>query len=450
MAQIGAVIGREFAYAHLSALTSLKGEALSAAIRELLRAELVHEGGPSRSTYVFKHALIQDAAYSTLVIARRQQLHAQCADILQELSPEIREVQPELLAHHYTEAGKHEQAVGFWLKAGRRAAKRSANLEAIAHLRHGVRLVEHVQNPDRRAEIELALQVELGGPLIATKGYAADDTIATWERARALAEERRDDHQLLRTLYGLWAARVSLGETRVALGISDRIIAVGRQVGNDGAEIVGHRVRGLTLHTLGDQAAAREELEGALAAYDPQRHAGLAFEFGQDARIAATSILSTVLWLQGYPERARQTSIANAEAALALRHTNSLAYALAYGAGMVAMLRCDEAETLRLGEQLVTLATKHHLHLWKAYGEAYKGWALARVGDRTEAVAMLVDAMKGFAGPAPGFTSLWFPASLPMRWAARAVTRKRGSGWMTPWRRRSAARRCGACPSCCA
>ena len=402
LAQIGAVFGREFGYAHLSALTSLQGEALNVAIRELLHSELVHERGPSRSTYVFKHALIQDVAYSTLVTARRQQLHAQCADILQELSPEIRELQPEALAHHYTEAGKHEHAVGFWLKAGRRAAERSANLEAIAHLRHGLRLLEHIHNPDRRSEIELALQVELGGPLIATEGYAADDTIATWERARALAEERGDHHQLLRALYGLWAARCTLGQTRVALRISDRIIATGQQVGDEGGEIVGHRVRGLTLHTLGDQAAAREELEGALAAYDPERHAHLAFEFSQDVRIAATSILSTVLWLQGYPERARVTSTANAEAALAQRHTNSLAYALAYGAGMVAMLRCDEAEALRLGEQLIALASKHHLHLWKAYGEAYKGWALARVGDRAQAVAMLVDAIKGFARAGSG------------------------------------------------
>ena len=401
LAQIGAVIGREFAHAHLSALTTLKGEALNAAIRELLQAELVHERGPSRSTYVFKHALIQDAAYSTLVIARRQLLHAQCANILQELSPEIRDLQPELLAHHYTEAGKHEQAVEFWLKAGRRAAERSANLEAIAHLRRGVELVQYIQS-SRKAELELALQVELGVPLIATEGYAADGTIEAWERARALAEECRDHHQLLRTLYGLWAARVSMGETRQALGISDRIVAIGRQIGDDGGQIVGLRVRGLTVHAMGDQAAARTELESALAAYDPQRHAGLAFEFGQDVRIAATSILSTVLWLQGYPEQARQTSIANVEAAAALRHTNSLAYSLAYGAGMVAMLRYDEAETLRLGEQLVTLATKHHLHLWQAYGEAYKGWALAQAGDRTEAVSMLDDAMKRFARAGTG------------------------------------------------
>jgi predicted ATPase len=206
----------------------------------------------------------------------------------------------------------------------------------------------------------------------------------------------------LRTLYGLWAARVSMGETRQALGISDRIIAIGRQVGDDGAEIVGLRVRGLTVHALGDQVAARTELERALAAYDPERHAGLAFEFGQDVRIAATSILSTVLWLQGYPERARQTSIANADAAAALRHTNSQAYSLAYGAGLVAMLRCDEAEALRLGDQLLALATKHHLHLWRAYGHAYKGWALAQAGDRTEAVPMLDEAMKGFARAGSG------------------------------------------------
>jgi predicted ATPase/class 3 adenylate cyclase len=408
LAQIGAVIGREFAHAHLSALTTLQGEALDAAIRELLRAELVHERGPSRPTYVFKHALIQDAAYSTLVIARRQQLHAQCAAILQELSPEIGDLQPELLAHHYTEAGRHELAVEFWLKAGRRAAERSANVEAIAHLRHGVRLVEHIPDPERRAELELALQVELGVPLIATRGYAAQDTMAAWERARALAEQRGDHHQLLRTLYGLWAARCSLGETRVALGISERIIEIGRQIGHDGAEIVGHRVRGLTVHALGDQDAARAELEGALAAYDPQRHAGLGFQFGQDARIAATSILSTVLWLQGYPERARLTSIANVEAAQSLRHSNSLAYALAYGACIVALLRCDEAETMRLGEQLVTLATRHHLHLWRAYGEAYKGWALARIGDPAEGVAMLEEAMKGFARAGSG---LYEPAA---------------------------------------
>ena len=398
LAQIGAVIGREFAFSHLSALATLKGDALDAAIHELLRADLVHQRGPAhRATYVFKHALIQDAAYSTLVIARRQQLHGQCAAILLELSPELAEQQPELLAHHYTHAGKAEEAVLYWLKAGRRAAERSANIEAIAHLRHGIALVPGIADADRRSELELRLQVELGVPQIATEGYAAPATLAAWERARALAEQRGEHRQLVRSLYGLWAARVSMGEPRTALGLADRILDIGEQLGDDGVEIVGHRVRALTVHAMGDLAPARAELETALAVYSPERHARLGFEFGQDPRIAATAILSTVLWSQGYPDQAVRVSQENVERAAAGAHTNSLAYALAYGACLVAMLRGDAAATLQLADRLVTFATQHHLFLWKSYGDAYKGWALARQGDASEGVRVLDDALVGIA-----------------------------------------------------
>jgi hypothetical protein len=170
LAQIGAVIGREFAFAHLSALAPVKGDALRAALGELLRAELIHQRrGAREGTYAFKHALIQEAAYSTLVSVRRQQLHAQCAAILRELSPEMEEQQPELLAHHYTGAGNTEEAITYWLRAGRRAAERSANVEAVAHLRHGLQLVPALADPARRNEIELRLQLEMGGPLIGRK-----------------------------------------------------------------------------------------------------------------------------------------------------------------------------------------------------------------------------------------------------------------------------------------
>ncbi len=149
LAQIGAVIGREFALSHLSALAPVKGDVLHAALHDLIRTELIHEcETTTESTYAFKHALIQDAAYSTLASARRQQLHAQCAAILRELSPEMEDQQPELLAHHYTGAGNTEEAVTYWLKAGRRAAERSANAEAVAHLRRGIELVPSMADPD--------------------------------------------------------------------------------------------------------------------------------------------------------------------------------------------------------------------------------------------------------------------------------------------------------------
>jgi predicted ATPase/class 3 adenylate cyclase len=397
LAQVGAVIGREFAFAHLSALASVKGDALHAALRDLLRTELVHQRGPANdATYVFKHALIQEAAYSTLLSARRQQLHAQCAAILQEISPQIAEQQPELLAHHYTEAGKTEEAVTHWMRAGRRAAERSANVEAVAHLRHGIHLIPGIADPLRRSEFELRSQLELGVPLIATEGYAAPVTLAAWERARALAEQRGEHRQLARTLYGLWAARASLGETRTALGLADRILEIGARIGDDGVEIVGHRVRALTVHVLGDLRAARAELEGVLALYAPERHSALRFEFGQDPRVAATAILSSVLWGLGHPGEAARMSLGNVERAAALGHANSLAYALAYGACLVAMLRGDPAETLRLANQLIEVATAHHLHLWKAYGDAYKGWALARQGDSAAVMPLLDGAFGDF------------------------------------------------------
>ncbi len=268
LAQIGAVIGREFAYAHLSAITSLKGADLTAAIEELLRAEVVHERGAAQHpTYVFKHALIQDAAYGTLVLTQRQKLHAQCAAMLIELSPETAERQPDLLAHHYTEAGQAEAAIPCWLKAGRNAARRSANIEAIAHLRQGLRIAPLVTDPAKRLSWELLLEAEMGVPLIATQGYAAPETIAAWKRVRTLAEQHGDDGQLARALYGLWAAHCSLGDVLGALDFSRRIVEIGERIGDDGVSIVGHRVRGLTLHVLGNQDGGRAELELVLAEY---------------------------------------------------------------------------------------------------------------------------------------------------------------------------------------
>jgi predicted ATPase len=202
-----------------------------------------------------------------------------------------------------------------------------------------------------------------------------------------------------------------MGETRSALDLAERIVTLGGQIGDDGVEIVGHRIHALTVHAMGDLSAARAELESVLAAYAPERHGRLGFQFGQDARIAATAILSTVLWGLGYPDHAIRTSTENAERALALKHTNSLAYSFAYGACIVAVLRGEEAEALRLAQRLIDLATEHRLHLWRSYGEAYKGWALARQGATGEAVSLLEGALAGFVRAGSG---LYWPLMLGM------------------------------------
>ncbi|HJS86447.1 MAG TPA: hypothetical protein VJ779_13400, partial [Acetobacteraceae bacterium] len=226
-------------------------------------------------------------------------------------------------------------------------------------------------------------------------GYAAPATIAAWERARVLAEQRGEHRQLARTLYGLWAARQSLGETRTALGTADRIIEIGTRIGDEGVQIVGHRVRALTVHALGDYEAARAELEELLA-LPLDRHSDLRFEFGQDPRIAATAIYSNVLWGMGHTDLAVRTSLQNVERAVALGHVNSLTYALAYGACLVAMLRGDTAEALRLSGQLMQVARNYHSPFWESYGKVYRGWALARQGEARLAVALLKSASEGF------------------------------------------------------
>jgi tetratricopeptide (TPR) repeat protein len=398
LAQVAAVIGREFSMDHLSALASSKGETLQAGIRELLRAELVHQrGGADRGTFIFKHALIQEAAYRTLIGARRQGLHARFAEFLLGLSTEFGETPPEVIAHHFTEAHQPERAIPYWLKAGQNAARRSANVEAIAHLRQGLQLIPQLADPAGQLACELRLQTEIGVPLIATHGYAAPETMVAWERTRALAEQLGEDAPLLRATYGLWAARMSAGQTRMALALSNRLIETGERTGDTGVRIVGLRVRGLTMHAMAEMPQARADLETAVSAYNPDQHSQLGLKFGQNPRMAANAILATVLWGEGRPNQARQLSLATVDEAVAFGHTNTLAYVLAYGACVVAMLRGDTAETERLADQLIAVARNNRLFLWEAYGEAYKGWAIRKApGQADEAMRLLERSRNGF------------------------------------------------------
>ncbi len=413
VAQVGSVLGREFSHEHLAELSDLPEDALRAALNQLLRAGLIHQRGPQRTCYVFKHALVQDAAYSTLTLERRQRLHARCAEILPRLSPDVSEAQPEVLARHFAKGGDPVRAAEHWLRAGQRAVersanaeavahltsglrmldseywletgqravKRSANAEAVAHLTSGLRMLDGVHDTRRRAELEIALQLELGTPLIATRGYGARETVQAWERAHALAKERGEHTQLVQALYGLWAVRVSLGRVREALPLAERVLEIATEVDDGSIALVGHRVRGVTLFFLGEVEAARTDLERAWRDYDPARDRALAFRFGQDQRVAALAVLSAVLWLQGAPEQAHQHALAALNEAEQLGHANTQAYALAYGACALAWMRRDTEELECLADRLILLSERHHLGFWRAYGLSYKGWALSQGDD---------------------------------------------------------------------
>jgi predicted ATPase len=205
IAQMGATIGRQFTYDLLQAVSQWDASTLQQELSRLVEAEIVYQRGlPPQSTYVFKHALIQDAAYESLLKSTRQQYHQRIAEVLEAQFPETAEAQPELVAHHYMEAGLIEQAVGYWQKAGQSAVQRSAHVEAISHLTKGLELLKMLPETLERTQHEVDIHIALGASLIATQGFAAPEVAQTYTYARQLCQHLEDPYQLFTVLRGLW------------------------------------------------------------------------------------------------------------------------------------------------------------------------------------------------------------------------------------------------------
>jgi predicted ATPase len=213
VAQLGATLGREFPYELLRAVSPLDEVTIEQALARLVEAELLYQRGvPPRATYIFRHALIQEAAYQSLLKSTRQRHHQQVARVLEERFPETAETQPEVLAHHYTEAGLSEQAIPYWQQAGERALQRSTYVEAISHLNSGLAVLKTLPDTSHRARQELDLQIALGQALIATKGQAAAEVGLAYSRARELCQQVEETALLFRVLYGLYNFHVVRAE----------------------------------------------------------------------------------------------------------------------------------------------------------------------------------------------------------------------------------------------
>jgi len=414
LAQVGSVIGREFSRAAVAALSSQDAGALDGALQQLVAAGLVHQHQrPAGAAYTFKHALVQEAAYGTLLLSRRQHLHARCAEALQAIAPELAEREPEVLARHYTEAGFAERAAGLWLTAGWRAAERSANLEAIGHLRKGLAVLADVPAGEGRDRHELLLQIGLSVPLMACRGYAAPETGEAFQRASELAEQLGDNVQRARAFYGLFAYHFSLGENRVAEALAARLLRLATEMGDRDVAALGHRTLGTSRYVLGDQAAGRAEIEASLRPHDTASRHPLVHRFGQDHRAAGLATLAIVQWIEGQPDMAWQTSLAGLEAARESGHANSLGHALTYGACPVAILRGDWERAERLVGTLLDHAREHRLGLWHASALAYRGEVLAERGAFAAAIA-------DFRAGLLGFQSVVSTVRLPAHLAAFA------------------------------
>ena len=303
VAQYAAVIGRQFSYELLEAVSQLDPATLQRELGRLVAVELLYQRGlPPQPTYAFKHALIQDAAYESLLKSTRQQYHQRIAQVLEAQFPETAEAQPELLAHHYTEAGLAEKAVPYWHHAGQSAAKRSAHMEAIVHLRQGLALLETLPETPQYLQREVGMHIALGASLSVTKGTGAPEVEQTYLRAQRLCEHLEDPYQHFPVLHGLWHYYNVRAEYQMAYALGEQLLTLAQQVREASMLCSAHRALGTTLFYLGAVATAHTHCTQGIALYDPQQHRASASLHGADA-MTCHSYVARTLWYLGYPDQ---------------------------------------------------------------------------------------------------------------------------------------------------
>jgi predicted ATPase/class 3 adenylate cyclase len=411
VAQIGAVVGREFSYELLNTVAGLPGEKLEEALGQLVRSELIFcRGEVPQAVYTFKHALVRDAAYSGLLKSRRAALHATIADAFEQRFPEIVEAQPETLAHHLTEAGLFEKALGYWLRAGKKAAMRSANLEAIAHAQRGIEVSGHLAEGARKDRVELDFQLALGPCLIATQGPASNKAMATFARARELCERLGDPPEQLQVMFWLTTASVIRGELPLAQETIAALLHLAEARGDRPALLNAMRGQAMIRLFMGRLTAAREVIERAVEAFDASSEEDrlAARAAGQDAGVADLALMSWALWLLGHADTAITRMAAALARADAISHPHSQAYACYY-ASILHALRGELSTAQGHAERCLTLSEEHGFRQWRGLAHAIRGICATLLDPSSRALEEIRDALDEYrgAGYQLGITALY-------------------------------------------
>jgi predicted ATPase len=389
IAQLGATIGRQFSYALLQAVAQLNDRTLQDELHRLVEAEIVYQRGvPPQATYTFKHALIQDAAYESLLKSTRQQYHQRIAQVLEARFPETAEGHPELLAHHCTEAGLIEQAVGYWHKAGQRASERSAHVEAIAHLRQGLALLQTLPETPEHTRREVDMHIVRGASLIATQGPAAPEVEQTYLHAQHLCERLEAPPQLFPIVRGLWNYYQVHAEYQTAQALAAQLLTLAQQAQAPAMLLAAYRAVGTTSFSLGAVATAHTYFTQGMAIYDHQQHRAAAFLHGEDAGVMCDCFAARALWYLGYPDQALARSQEALSLAQQIAHPYSLGFAL-NGAAMFHQLRHEGRAVQEHAEATISLATAQGFPHWRARGVVLRGWALVQQGQVKEGIEQI-------------------------------------------------------------
>jgi class 3 adenylate cyclase/tetratricopeptide (TPR) repeat protein len=395
VAQIGACLGREFDHELLSAVVPLAEAELQAAVDQLVAAELIFRRGvPPATTYMFKHALVRDAAYESLLRMRRQALHARIAGAIEARFAQRIEAQPELVARHFSEAGLPEKAIGYWLQAGRLAAARSANVEAIAHLRAGLACVQGLPAGAVRSGLELSLQLALGGPLLATKGFASSEVEAAYRHAQDLSRELGNDTDLFTALRGLGYVHHVRGDLRQSMKEYPEAIKLARRIGAPALLMQAYHFAGVSTFHLGAFQTARDWLQRSLKAGDPggRYHSE---SYGINMGVFCHAYIGHCDWHLGYPDRAMKAAEQALSLAREVSHPFSIALALAYLA-MLHQFRRDPESALEAAEQARAICQQYRFDYYGAWSALLRAWAIAVQGRMEEGISAYNAALQLF------------------------------------------------------
>jgi serine/threonine protein kinase/class 3 adenylate cyclase/predicted ATPase len=395
LAQLAAVLGREFTHELLAAVAGPDGPALEAQLAQLAQAEILYaKGRPPRCTYTFKHALLEDALYNALVKGKRQQYHRRVGEVLEAQFPQTAETQPELLGHHFAEAGLTERAVGYWLKAGQRSRDRSAFEEAIAHLARGLELVGTLPESPARDGVELQFLTGLAPAYIAARGYAAPEAGPILERAREVCRRTGDRPLQFGIMLGMWEWHIVRGDLRACVGQAADGMALAETQGDPGMMMEALFMPGVTMFYRGQFAEARTQHETALRAYDDRARTKFWTAYtGHDAGVTHRCYHALTLWHLGYPDRAASLARETCALARAIDHPFSLEHAVDFAAFLAIYCRIG-TEVQTNAKEETAVATEQGFPFWHALGTLHAGAGLLLQGQPEESLPLL---RKGFA-----------------------------------------------------
>ena len=391
--QIGAAIGREFSYEVLAAVAGLPDPVLQDALVRLTEAELLSvRGAPPNAVYSFRHALIQDSAYSTMLRTRRQQLHLAIAMVMEKRAPELVRANPEMVAQQFERAGQNEKAIAYWRQAGDRNLRRSALKELIAQYSSAMRLVTAMPETPERSTLELGVCLGLGMSQQIGIGPASQEAAATYRRALELATALGRGRERFLATWGLWFHATMSGGTIEAFAIADDLLAIARELNDTSLLLEAYHARTPGLMRIPDIAGIKELSDEAIRLYDRERHRDHAYYFGgHDARVCSLSFRSLSLWALGFLDQARQVAFECVEDARDLGHTFSIAHGL--NMGSLTLLLLQDFEGCRaMTDELYPLAERNKFPWPLTFARFQRGWLRAQSGERDAGLELMIQA----------------------------------------------------------